>query len=368
MAGRMAESSRGWMRGGHREGRAGDPCSRIGAGKVVPAVVGGLRGQHLRHLPGVRRLPAGRDPRPARRFGGRVGARGCGPRRGRLAGGPARPLGGTAPQAARAGRDGPAPLRCVAERSVRLRRPPAHARAAPDRLGDRHGRDHHVPGRQRLLPQDDRAPRAAAGGEHAVRVHDLAEHPGRAAARRGRHRRVRSGRHDRRRWRQLPALGGGDRRDPNRGARSGGTGRANGPRRGAARRVALHPRPRRAPPPVPEHRRGQRSDHGRGAPPGRADARAAGVLPLAVRARLRGAEHRGRARGPCLAAPRRAPRPPEGDAVVRGGSARRGGRSGRAAARHAPAAAPSATPDAARARRSGGRRPARRAPSARRWR
>ncbi len=74
------------------------------AGPAVRVAVGGVRGQHVRHLARVRRVPADRDPGAARRAGRGVGAgrrRAGGGRRGR---GAARPVGGVPPQAAGDGR------------------------------------------------------------------------------------------------------------------------------------------------------------------------------------------------------------------------------------------------------------------------
>ncbi len=150
--------------------------------------------------------------------GGGLAARRGGPGGRRGGGGPARPVGGVPAQAPGDGRDGPDPLRGIADVPCRLRARLADVLAAA-RRGDRRRRvRHRVPGGERGVREGARSAFAAAGRVVALRVDDVDGDGARSAARRGVDRRVRAADDGRRQRGQLPALGGRDPGDRGLGA------------------------------------------------------------------------------------------------------------------------------------------------------
>ena len=172
--------------------------------------------------------------------------------------------------------------------------PVAYALGPSDLRAARGGFDHRRRGQERL-PGGERRIRQGAGGtrgsarrQRAVRVHHVERDRGRTAARGRRDRPART-RDDRRcRCDQLPALRGGNRRDPPRRTapaahRSDPAGPA-GDLLDGWRYILTHPQSTR---PVLQHHRGQRAHPGHRTAAVGPHARPAGLRPVAVRPRLR---------------------------------------------------------------------------------
>jgi hypothetical protein len=274
--------------------------------------LGGVRGQHLRHLAGVRRVRRDRDPGAARSPDRRLFAGHGGPRGGRGGGGAARALGGVPAQAVGHGGDGPGPMCGGAQRARGVRLRSVELRPAPARLRGRGGGRHRVQGGERGVSQGRRRARGPARRQRAVRVHDLDGDRVGAAARRGGDRALRAGGDGAGRRRQLPALGLRDPRDGRTRTTSGASARVGSARSRAARRVALHLRAPGVAPVVRQQVAGQRLDHGDGTVDGRAHARPPRVHAVAVRAGVRGALRRWAGRRAAVASARRSVRAASG--------------------------------------------------------
>ncbi len=267
---------------------AGDAGQAV-AGAAIRVALGRVRGERCRDVAGLRRVRVDRDPGVARGSERGVGAGGRGPGGGGGGRPAARPLGGVPAQAVGDDHDGPHPVRGADERARRVLPRAAHLRPVADRVG-RGGRGrHHLHRGERRLPENAGAPGGSAGGQRAVRVHELDRDHARTATGRRRRRAVRTGGDRGRQRHQFPALRRGDSRDRQGRAAPGARRGTPAARRRPPRRLALP-----ADPPDPaaaavQRGPGQRPDHGDPAADGGPHARAPRVRALAVRARVRGA-------------------------------------------------------------------------------
>ena len=268
-----------------------------------------VRGQHVWHVAGFRRVPADRHPRAARRV--RRGRRAHCDRPGgrRAAGDPARTVDRVPPQAAGHDRGGFDALRRIGHRAAGLWVRVAGFRATSGCSSHRRRGGHRVQHGERKLRQVPGTAGGSAHRERALRVDELVVRRARASDRRPADRRFRAGDDGRGGRGEFPSVRVRDSRDRRCRGEPRARGRVEGLQGGGAvRGLALHPRQRRAQAAVPQLGPGQWPDHGDGAAARRPHARAVRLPGLAVRSRLRRPQHRGTGRRTACASDRRAVR------------------------------------------------------------